>query len=131
MKAKNTTRLIATALLALSLSQVATAQLDFQRTITVGGIELITLRGDNEQKLVKRCDTLYERLPWILSDTSLTANDINIRVTTNELTIFVKNRLFVTITDIDAKYNQNSMEKQAEIWKKSLSNSLPLVKVLR
>jgi hypothetical protein len=105
--------------------KAAYSRLMYQETIGMGGSELITLRGSNMRDIHERIGVLHARLSWILSDSTLTSDDVQIRKMTEGSAVYVKNRLFVTVMAQDAEYNQTTPEKQAEEWREHLAQTLP------
>lgn len=134
MRRQNTMRnqipslLFAGAMLSLSpLSQAHTKPVS-QQTLAVGGMELITLRGETAEAVATRADILYSRLVWILADSSLAPRDIRVDFTQTDPSIYVKNLLLITVMPQDAKYNQSTPGKQAEVWRKRFAETLPILK---
>jgi hypothetical protein len=115
--------------LSLTLPASATQDASFSNTLSVGGIELITLRGESDESVKERSSILEDRLIPILADSKLVARDVRIKMLSSCYAIYVKGRLFVTITTKDAAYNQTTPEKQALTWRRQLAKTLPLVKV--
>ena len=114
----------------LSLTQLSHAQTKpvYQQTVAIGGMELITLRGDSEKAVAARADILYSRLVWILADSTLARRDIWIDFSQNDPAIYVKKRLLITVIPPDYQFNQSTAEKQADIWRQRFSETLPLLK---
>jgi hypothetical protein len=97
----------------------------FQRTLSIGGTELITLRGDTQESLDKRADIVYDRLNYILAENDLKAEDIVIVMEKNDPVLYVRKHLLITVTSQDATYNQLTQEKQSQIWHKRFCETLP------
>ena len=117
-------------LLSTTLLSHAQTKPVYQKTLAVGGMELITIRGDSEKAVAARADILYSRLVWILADASLARRDIWIDFTQSDPSIYVKKRLLITVMLQDAQYNQSTPEKQAEVWRQRFSETLPILKSL-
>ncbi len=100
----------------------------YQQTLAVGGTELITIRGDTEKAVVERADIIYSRLVWILADASLARRDVWIDFTQTDPSVYVKNQLLITVMVQDAQYNQSTPVKQAEVWRRRFSETLPILK---
>ena len=103
----------------------AGASATFYKTLGIGGTELITLRGFSEEAVDTRAEILYSRLNIILSDSNLSATDVQVRKVGADPVIYVKDRLFVTVTPQDAAFNQITQPKQAAAWQERLAKTLP------
>ena len=125
MNRKNT--LITLAAMALIAGATSAAPM-YQKTVGLGGSELITLRGSSQESVDQRVETLHTRLNWILADPTLQPADIRIRLSGKDQAIYAKDRLLLTVTTQDAAYNQTTPEKQAIAWRDRLAQVLPSLK---
>lgn len=101
----------------------------FSNTLSVGGIKFVVIRGESSETVKGRSLILEDRLVAILSDSKLMTSDVQLRKNKTDFAIYVKDQLLITVTAKDAAYNQNSQEKQAEIWQQQFAKTLPLVNV--
>jgi hypothetical protein len=104
---------------------VAMFQTVFKNTLSIGGTEMITLRGDSQASVDNRADILTNRINYILGEPNLTADDIVIVMEKNDPVLYVRKHLLVTVTTQDAAYNQLTQEKQADIWLQKFRETLP------
>lgn len=129
MKNRVSTCLVVMAIMSHTLPLQATINTVFTKILSVGGVDLITLRGSSTESVRVRSEVIEDRLVSILSDPDLAAGDVQIRHINTDYSIYVKNQPLITVTPQDSAYNQNSQEKQAQIWQEILAKKLPLVKV--
>ena len=122
--------LIMSSTLVISTNVSAITRTVFRETISVGGVYLITLRGNSEKSVENRKNILEDRLIDILADSNLQSSDVSVAKLYSDYAIYVKRRLLVTVTPQDSAYNQTTPEKQANTWREQLAKSLPQVKVL-
>ena len=122
--------LIMSSTLVISTNVSAITRTVFRENISVGGVYLITLRGNSEKSVENRKNILEDRLIDILADSNLQSSDVSVAKLHSDYAIYVKRRLLVTVTPQDSAYNQTTPEKQANTWREQLAKSLPQVKVL-
>jgi len=108
----------------------ALARVSFQKTLAIGGTELITLRSDSQKDLDRRVDIIGARLNEILGDPTLAAADVQIKPNGKETAIYVKDQFLITVTSEDAKYNMTTVENQAKEWCARLAEVLPTLKAV-
>ena len=113
------------ALFTLSVSALASNPGD----VAVGGELLFTIRVTVEGRTpAQRAGDVEDRLPEILGFRSIMPADVKVAASGNKnLKITVKNLLLVVVTPADAKVNQVTLRKQAEIWAQRLRKILPLI----
>ena len=128
MKNRISPFVVAGAVFSLCLPGFTQAQPVFQQTLAIGGTELITLRGKTKEEVATRADIIYSRLVWILADSTLSRRDIWIKLKNHDPSIYVKDRLLITVMPQDSAYNQTTMQKQAQIWRMRFSETLPILK---
>ena len=109
------------------LGHSAVSKFYYQKTLIAGETEIITIRGEEEKALAKRYEIVEDRLNWIISEPKLSAEDVIIKTDNKETTIYVKERLFITVTAQDGLYNQMTVQQQAENWQKKLAQVLPQI----
>lgn len=96
--------------------------------LAIGGTEILILRGDTLAEVNRRADIVLARLNEMLGDATLTGDDVQVKLSGKEQAIFVKEKLLLTVTLQDAKYNQTTVEKQAMAWRERLAEVLPTLK---
>lgn len=100
----------------------------YQCPLAIGGTEILILRGDTLAEVERRADIVLARLNQMLGDATLTGEDVQVKLSGKEQAIFVKEKLLLTVTLKDAKYNQTTVEKQATAWRDRLAEILPTLK---
>ncbi len=107
--------LIAMALGGLLLTVPALAE---DGIVAIGGETLFVIHAAAQgRSATERADDVTGRLPDILGDSSLTAEDITIVPNQDgTASIMVKNHLLITATPEDGKPNGRTAQQQAEVW---------------
>lgn len=97
--------------------------------IVAGGIVILRLRVTVAGMTpAQRGGILYERLNQIISDRSIQPADVKAVKKGNDWLVMAGPRLFVTVTEGEAKANKTQPMKLAEVWASNLRIALPLAR---
>ena len=95
--------------------------------IDVGGTNILTLKGQN---CSKRAFLLSDRMRDMLQSDLSEADFKIVKTDKNDLTITVKDKIFVTVTKDDALINKCSKDFLAKKWLEKISKSYKELKIL-